>query len=188
MFSVEPFKKNIFTVVSFDHGYTCPLCKKFLYDDNKYEVEKKKNVINVKITYCDKNIIRHMRYCLHCEILFNFSHKFEFPGILESVYHTYIISKFEYENKVVLGSPHFSSFFDASKEIQERKFDNITFTCTCNNSNTNPNCAFPKELYPKFYKECEKSFVLEDVTDLCINEDKNTIVLIPKNTKPALKQ
>jgi len=183
MFSVEPFRENIY--VSYLFGYThCPFCtivndRVLKYDGIPY------STISVVLMYDNYKKSMELFYCLLCETLFTYSHQFEINEHSYDYYHAYIISKFEYENKVIIGTPHFESIFSLCEEIKENKLNNLTFKCTCSNNPSSPNCTFPESKYPGCYNKCEKSFALNEISELLINNPD--LLLIPNNTKRAIK-
>jgi len=177
MLQVKPFNQNIFFSYVREffniYYYRCSLCNNFVYNGNKYDIVADSN--NIKACVIDISLkydggVYFLFYCLHCETLFDPSHRCEFTCI-EPYFNLRIISKFEYENNVVIGTPYFDSFFSFEKEIQDKKFNNIILTCAC---------RFP---------ECPA--MLGGLKNVTINNissvfTKNSLCLIPKNTKSAL--
>ena len=188
MFSVELFRKNIYTYY-YNH-IKCPLCQISNNNKNKYDgVED--NVTNVSIIFHKDNyaMLRHFYYCLFCETLFSISHPFEINNYstyhINNFWHVYIISEFKYENEVIIGTPHFESIFSLCKDIKENKLNNITFTCTCDDNPTSSNALLPEMQYPKYYNKCCKSVKLNKITE--VNIGNRNLLLFPNNTKRAIK-
>jgi len=182
MFSVEPFRENIY--VSYLFGYThCPFCTIVNERVLKYDgISSSTSTIKVTLMYDDYKKSMELFYCLLCETLFTRSHQFEFNKYTNQFDHdAFIISKFEYENKVIIGTPHFESIFNLCEEIKGKKLNNLTFTCTCGNNPSGSECIFLEK-----YCIYKKSFVLNEIKILSINN--HDLSLIPNNTKRAIKR
>jgi len=187
MFEVKPFRENIYVHYDWYNGTVCPLCDNYKSLNKKYEMDNgyivKKNVVGLDIKYGDKEV-KSIYYCLNCETLFTRSHAFALNGLHNRIDHAYIISKFEYKNKVLIGTPSFDSILSFCKAIQDQKLANLTFSCTCANGPSDPKAFYPETEYPNNYK-CQGDFVINGVIGL---HQIPELYLIPKNTKQALKK
>jgi len=176
---VKPFKEIEDKVIFIQDNYgtiNCPLCGFTIYKCNKYDGAYY-NVIDLCIKDQDQEVT-WLRYCLNCETLFSVSHKFE-HGNCYTLEYVYIISEFKYEDKVILGTPFFDSYFSLTKEIQDKKLTSLTFTCQDNSSD--PEAYYPESEYPEYYDKCHKSFIIENIIDIYL--DCLELSLIPTRTK-----
>ena len=132
MVKVNPFKENVDTNYDKINTYTkCPLRDKHEYESsNKYDGVNGNNIILACLEFDSGKLERYFLYCLCCENLF-FTIKDFNEKTNNFIHYFYVISEFEYEYKVIIGTPIFDSFFNISKEIHEKKLNSLTFTC-CN--------------------------------------------------------
>lgn len=187
MFQIDQFKENIYIHRVWCNNYgICPLCYNAQNHSNHNNYGNYSNIMFVALRYDNGKKTRGLDYCLRCQTFFSRSHKFEdndSTGDYGNIYHVFLISEFKYENKVVVGTPYFNSLSELIRGIQQNKFQSLTFTCSCANNPSSSKARYPEKFYPKYYDKCTKSFTLNDIIEICIDNN----VTIPSSTKPAIK-
>ena len=95
-----------------------------------------------------------MSICNYCWSLFTFSHEFQAFGCTDTIYNTYVVSKYIYQDKIFDGYPSFNSFQNFKELYESKTLKILEMGCTCDNIECGLEAQFSKKEHPKYYDEC----------------------------------